>query len=270
MYTIKKLQNKGILFLILIMGSNVVFAQIDTVSFNKYYFKKYWNDTKAVVISPASWDQNDWIKLGVLVTGTAGLSLADQSVNDYFQNNRTAGLDRVSKNFLEPFGGNYSLLLMSVFMAHGLIAKNQKSVSTSLLCLESFALASLFTRIPKILVGRERPNNPEGYGPYTIKGPLQGNSFPSGHTTAVFAVASVVATQYRDVKWVPVAAYSVASLVGLSRVYDNKHWMTDVVAGAAVGTLVGNLVSHRTSNSKLTVIPFRKNGFQGVKLTYIW
>ncbi|MBA4410144.1 MAG: phosphatase PAP2 family protein [Bacteroidota bacterium] len=265
---IQKFKNYAILFLLLIFLSNEAFTQIDTVRLNKYYFKKYWTDTKAVVISPASWDQNDWIKLGVLVSGTAGLSLADQSVNDYFQKNRTAGLDRVSKNFLEPFGGNYSLLLMSGFMAHGLIAKNQRSVSTSLLCLESFALASLFTRIPKILVGRERPNNPEGYGPYTIKGPFHGNSFPSGHTTAVFAVASVVATQYRDTGWVPVTAYSVATLVGLSRIYDNKHWLTDVVAGATIGTLVGNLVNHRNSNSKLTVVPFRNSNFQGVRLAY--
>jgi membrane-associated phospholipid phosphatase len=264
-----KYRGHGILFLILILLSNGVFAQIDTVRFNKYYFKKYWTDTKAIVVSPAKWDSKDWTKLGVFVVAETGLSFTDQSVKDYFQNSRTVGLDRVSKNFLEPFGGNYSLLVMSGFMVHGLISKNQRSVSTSLLCLESFALASLFTRIPKILVGRERPNNLEGYGPFTIKGPFHGNSFPSGHTTAVFAVASVVATQYRETKWVPVTAYSMATLVGLSRIYDNKHWLTDVVAGATIGTLVGNLVSHRGTNSKLTVVPFRNGYFQGVRLAYI-
>jgi membrane-associated phospholipid phosphatase len=267
---IQKFQYKGIIFLLLIIGSNLVFAQIDTVQFNKYYFKKYWTDTRAIVVSPAKWNSKDWTKLGVFIVAESGLSLADQSVKDFFQDNRTVGMDRFSKNFLEPFGGNYSLLVMSGFLAHGLISKNQRSVSTSLLCLESFALASLFTRIPKIIVGRERPDNLQGYGPYTIKGPFHGNSFPSGHTTAVFAVASVIATQYRETKWVPVAVYSVASLVGTSRIYDNKHWLTDVVAGATIGTLVGNLVSHRKSNSQLTVVPFGNSNFQGVKLAYVW
>jgi hypothetical protein len=263
-----KFRCAGILFLMLILLSNGIYAQIDTVRFNKYYFKKYWTDTKAIVVSPAKWDSKDWTKLGVFIVAESGLSIADQSVKDFFQNNRTVGMDRFSKNFLEPFGGNYSLLVMSGFLAHGLISKNQRSVATSLLCLESFALASLFTRIPKVLVGRERPDNIMGSGPYTIKGPFHGNSFPSGHTTAVFAVASVIATQYRDTKWVPVAAYSVASLVGLSRIYDNKHWLTDVVAGATIGTLVGNLVSHRTSNSRLTVVPFGNGNFQGIRLAY--
>lgn len=266
----QNIRHTGFLFLTMILLSIGVFAQIDTVRFNKFYFKKYWTDTKAIVTSPSRWQQGDWIKLGVLVSGTASLSLADQSVKDFFQANKNQNLDYVSMNFLEPFGGNYSLLLMSGFLAHGLLAKNERSVSTALLSLESFALASLFTRIPKILVGRERPDNLQGDGPFAIKGPFHGSSFPSGHTTAVFSVASVIATQYRDTKWVSFAAYSVASLVGLSRIYDNKHWLTDVIGGAVVGTLVGNLVSHRTSNSKLTLVPFGTGNFQGIQMTYVW
>jgi membrane-associated phospholipid phosphatase len=204
------------------------------------------------------------------VAAEGGLIFADQSVKVFFQSNKNANLDYVSRNFLEPFGANYSILLMSGFFVHGILAKNERSVSTALLSLESYALSSIFTRIPKILVGRERPDNLAGDGPYAIKGPFHGSSFPSGHTTAAFSIASVIATQYRDTKWVPFAAYSVASLVGISRIYDNKHWLTDVIGGAVVGTLVGNLVSHRTSNSKLTIVPIGNSGYQGVNLTYTW
>jgi membrane-associated phospholipid phosphatase len=42
---------------------------------------------------------------------------------------------------------------------------------------------------------------------------------------------------YQDHKWVPVVSYSIATLVGLSRIYDNAHWASDVMAGAAVGFL---------------------------------
>jgi len=61
----------------------------------------------------------------------------------------------------------------------------------------------------------------------------------------------------------------VLTLAGLSRVYDNKHWFSDVVGGAIIGTLVGNLVSHReTANSQFAIIPVGNLNFQGVKLAY--
>lgn len=262
------IKNSSFLFIFLIFITNVVFAQIDSVRLNGAYFKKYWTDTKSIVSSPAHWDQKDWTKLGVFVAAEGGLMFADQSVKDFFQENRSTNLDRISKNLLEPFGGNYSLLVMTGFVAHGLLAKNSKSVSTGLLSLESFLLASVLVRIPKTLAGRDRPD--VATDQFQFKGPFHGNSFPSGHTTAVFSVASVIATQYRDTKWVPFAAYSVASMVGLSRIYDNKHWLSDVVAGAAIGTLVGNLVSNRTSSSKLTVVPVGTANYQGVLLTYTW
>jgi membrane-associated phospholipid phosphatase len=253
---------------ILVVFSNVLFAQIDTVRFNKYYFNKYWTDTKAIVVSPVRWDSKDWTKLGVFLVAECGLSFADQPVKDYFQSHKNKPETFISTHILQGFGAEHSLIVMSGIFTYGVLAKSNKCVSTALLALESFALASVVTRIPKTLVGRERPDNWQGDGPYAINGPLRGNSFPSGHTTASFAVASVIATQFRDSKWIPITAYSVAGLAGLSRIYDNKHWLTDVVAGATIGTLVGNLVSHRTSNSKLSVIPFGNGNFQGVRLAY--
>lgn len=252
----------------LVVFSNVLFAQIDTVRFNKYYFKKYLTDAKAIAVSPAKWDSKDWTKLGVFVVAECGLSFADQPVKDFFQSHKTNTGTFLSTHIFQGFGAEHSLIVISGIFTYGVLAKSNKSVSTGLMALESFALASLVTRIPKTIVGRERPDNWQGDGPYAIKGPFKGNSFPSGHTTASFAVASVIATQFRDSKWIPVTAYTVAGLAGLSRIYDNKHWLTDVVAGATIGTLVGNLVSHRTSNSKLTVVPFGNRNFQGVRLAY--
>jgi len=258
------------LILTLVVFTNLVFAQVDTVRFNKYYFKKYWTDTKAIVTSPLEWDAKDWTKLGVFVAAEGGLLFADQSVANFFQTHRTTTETYISKNILEHFGAEHSFIVISGIFTYGILAKNNKSISTALLALESFALASLITRIPKTLVGRQRPDNWQGYGPFHFDGPLHGTSFPSGHTTASFAVASVLATQFRDHKWIPITAYSVATLAGLSRIYDNKHWLTDVVAGATIGTLVGNLVSHRKSNSQFTVVPFGNSNFQGVKLAYVW
>lgn len=255
----------GILFF-LIFISGQVFAQIDTVKFNRYYFKKYWTDSKAIATSPFHWKSKDWTRLGVFVVAESGLTLADPAVRDFFQSNHNKTATFVSTHILQGFGAEHSLLVMGGIFTYGVLAKNDKSVSTALLALESFALASLVTRVPKTLIGRERPHS--GDGPYQFNGPFTNVSFPSGHTTASFAVASVIATQFRDSKWIPVTAYSVATLAGLSRIYDDEHWLTDVVAGAAIGTLVGNLVSHRTSNSRLTFVPFGGSNFQGIKVVY--
>lgn len=264
----QRIFNSGYLILLLVFVSNFVFAQIDTVKFNKFYFKKYWTDTKAIVVSPVKWDSKDWTKLGAFVAVEAGLLFADQSVADFSQSHKNNTESYISSHFLEHFGAEHSIILMSGIFTYGILKKKKNCVSTALLALESFALASLVTRIPKTLVGRQRPDSWQGDGPFAFNGPFKGNSFPSGHTTASFAVASVISTQFRDHKWIPVAAYSIAGLAGLSRIYDNKHWLTDVVAGATIGTLVGNLVSHRTSNSKLTVVPFGNGNFQGVRFAY--
>jgi membrane-associated phospholipid phosphatase len=72
-------------------------------------------------------------------------------------------------------------------------------------------------------------------------------SFPSGHTANAFALATVVAMQYRDEPWVPVLAYTVAASVGLSRMVLDRHWASDVLIGAVVGHFVSRLVvrNHR-------------------------
>ncbi len=60
-------------------------------------------------------------------------------------------------------------------------------------------------------------------------------SFPSGHTISAFSVATIVARRYGNHRWVPVAAYSAAALVGFSRLTLSAHYLSDVFMGAALG-----------------------------------
>jgi len=63
-------------------------------------------------------------------------------------------------------------------------------------------------------------------------------SFPSGHTATAFAAAEFLRQEYRDVSpWYGVAGYLAATTTGALRMYNNKHWLSDVVAGAGVGIL---------------------------------
>jgi len=63
-------------------------------------------------------------------------------------------------------------------------------------------------------------------------------SFPSGHTSIAFAGAEFLWQEYKDKSvWYGIAGYTLAGSVGLLRVVNNKHWLTDVIAGAGVGIL---------------------------------
>lgn len=64
------------------------------------------------------------------------------------------------------------------------------------------------------------------------------NSFPSGHTATAFMGAELLRREYKDVSpWIGVAGYAVAAGTGFLRMYNNRHWFTDVVAGAGIGIL---------------------------------
>ena len=64
------------------------------------------------------------------------------------------------------------------------------------------------------------------------------NSFPSGHTATAFMGAELLRREYWDVSpWIGVAGYAVAAGTGFFRMYNNRHWLTDVLAGAGIGIL---------------------------------
>lgn len=92
-------------------------------------------------------------------------------------------------------------------------------------------------------------------------------SFPSGHTAQAFATATFMAKEYGDQSvWYTVGAYGIATTVGAMRILNNRHWVSDVLAGAGIGILSTNLayLTHRykwkNKASKLTVIPAYANG----------
>ena len=91
-------------------------------------------------------------------------------------------------------------------------------------------------------MGRRRPNADDGA--YAFK-PFSANcaSFPSGHTTQAFVLASAISANYES-PWVKVSSYSLASAVGMARIEQNAHHASDVFAGALIGTAIGLGIHH--------------------------
>lgn len=140
------------------------------------------------------------------------------------------------------------------FMAYGLaggtfmvgtLAGEPVAARVGLRSLESLAIATGATALLKLALGRERPlwspDDSDVFRPFELA--LDRSSFPSGHTAHMFALAGTVSRELAgEAGWVPYVAYPVAGLVGTSRVLGQKHWVTDVVSGAAVGILSSRLV----------------------------
>jgi membrane-associated phospholipid phosphatase len=90
----------------------------------------------------------------------------------------------------------------------------------------SFGLMKASTLIVKSATSRMRPDGSSN------------NSFPSGHTATSFAAAEFLKQEYKDVSpWYGYAGYTVATATGIMRLYNNRHWVSDVVAGAGFGIL---------------------------------
>ncbi|MCD0487822.1 phosphatase PAP2 family protein [Pedobacter sp. MC2016-14] len=105
----------------------------------------------------------------------------------------------------------------------GVKSKHSVADGTALFLLsEAIMTGSVFA--VKKLADRARPDGADNF------------SFPSGHTANAFAAAEFLNQEYRDVSpWIGYAGYTVATATGALRMYNNKHWFSDVVAGAGFG-----------------------------------
>lgn len=140
-------------------------------------------------------------------------------------------------------------LLGGVMYAVGRYADKPRVAHLAVHSVESIVVGMSVATILKTTLGRARPfitadTNPRDFvlGRGFRSGSYQ--SFPSGHSTTAFAVAASATAEVNE--WWPRATwivgpvlYSGATLVGLSRMYEDKHWASDVVMGAAIGIFAG-------------------------------
>jgi membrane-associated phospholipid phosphatase len=134
----------------------------------------------------------------------------------------------------------------------GRLAKNARVADLGLHGTEALFIGEGTASVLKGIVGRARPyvdtKNPNDYQLLRgFRNDSRYRSFPSGHTVAGFAAAAAVTAETsrwwpNSVWYIAPAMYGGASLVGLSRMYNNRHWASDVIMGAAIGTFAGTKV----------------------------
>ena len=133
---------------------------------------------------------------------------------------------------------------------------NDHAKETGLLSLEALAQSGIVVTVLKEITQRTRPADvTHGTGWWD-----GGNSFPSGHAITSFAVASVFAYEYHDHIVVPIAAYSVATLVALSRIGAQEHWASDLFVGSSMGFMIGRYIYKQHHDPELPgSLPVRRS-----------
>ena len=178
--------------------------------------KKEYKATEIIGIAvPAA-----MITYGLISLGDNGIRNIDFKVrNSLEQNNRFWNKEIDDYVQYVPAAAAYAMKFCKVESAHNLL-------DMTILYGLSNIVAAGAVRGTKYITHRERPN---GSGHY---------SFPSGHTSTAFVAAEFLYQEYKDKSiWIGICGYSVATFVGIARIYNNKHWVSDVVAGAGVGIL---------------------------------
>jgi membrane-associated phospholipid phosphatase len=205
----------------------------------------------------------------ILAAGFAGLTVAmfpldkniarqirqDSTFNGFTQNS-AVGFETISSPGAFVIGGGLYLI--------GRGAKKPDLADFGWHGTEAVLIASGVTGVLKGTLGRARPfvsndTNPRDFRFGRGFSSSDRQSFPSGHTSTAFAAAAAVTSEVRRLhpKALPFVApvmYGGATLVGLSRMYHNKHWASDVALGAAVGTFSGLKVvrySHAHPDNKI-------------------
>lgn len=165
--------------------------------------------------------------------------------------------------------GTSSIIITTATAVTSVITKNKKLQKTAIFLAGGHIINDIVTNQFKITFQRHRPNTGDPYNTFDWRGgPKINLSFISSHTSNAFTTATAFATVYSDSKWIPAVAYSAASLVGLCRIYNNDHWASDVLAGAAVGFASVKAAKglYNLAAKKFTFIPQVNNGHYGFTL----
>ena len=203
------------IYICILLTSSILDAQSDTK------LTDYFSESSKKILSNNS---NQFI-LGSAALAALVATTIDQNVKAYAQDK---GLlpEKVS-HFGDMYGGYWAHWIIWSSIVGTSMAKKENNYFSEKLEFSTLAMITngVITELMKRSFGRVRPNG----------GCCK--SFPSGHTSHSFTVATIANELYGNE--IGLAAYSLAALVATSRIHDNKHYLSDVIFGAALGTAIG-------------------------------
>jgi membrane-associated phospholipid phosphatase len=212
------------------------------------YTKRLWSDLEELPSKPVNWDKDQWYTAGGILALTGGALFFDDGLADFYARHRNSSILRDLSKTVTHFGDSrYQVPLIFGLWTTGYAFNVPKMRQISADAAEASLIAAFLIN-PAIcyVTGRNLPSSdesPSKFRPFT----WHCYSFPSGHTAAAFALATVTDIDLRDTLgyWQTPVLYLGAAGVAQSRLYDRKHYLSDVILGGGIGWAVGNWVASK-------------------------
>jgi hypothetical protein len=210
------------------------------------FFKNILLDQKAIWTSPFHLDQRDARWLAPIGLGTAALIATDRQTGDELA--ESSGQLQISR-LVSYAGSIYGVAAVTgAFYIVGRTNHDDRARETGILGAEALVDSGVVVTVVKEITQRRRPTATKGRSDFWDGG----SSFPSGHSIQAWSLATVIANEYHDHRAVQIAAYGIASAVSISRFTGEKHYLSDILVGSAMGYGIGRYVyraHHRVSSS---------------------
>ena len=223
----------------------------------------------ACVLNIPYWDSHDWAAVGLTAAGTlAFMAPTDPSPDARLQfwivKHQYKVLDYAMPALRTKTFSPVAVAVMAGLWGGGWLFGNDGIKEWGSLAIEALIVAQSMHVAQKLTMGREGPTQGDGlgivYGP--SKGPeLWPSGTPSGHTASVVAVATLT-MMYFDNPWVDAAAYFAGGYIMVSVLYNNQHFISDVIWGAPLGYFIGKWVydHHSSKMSYHNGVPKKRPG----------
>ena len=226
------------LFGMIVMAVAALNASAQTPSLEKDFFKNILEDQKAIWTAPLHIQRTDtkWVVPGSI--GLMALFTTDRMTGDEMAEFDAKGVSKA----ISHAGSGYTLgAVAGTFYLLGRKNNNARARETGLLSAEALVDSMLVGGALKVITQRGRPADGRERSEFFDGG----SSFPSGHSTQAWAVATVIASEYHDRRSVQIAAFATATAVSVARFTEGKHYLSDVIAGSALGYGIGKYVYHK-------------------------
>ena len=206
--------------------------------------------------------KRDLVATGIAIVGTAAVSSVDLRVAHWSRSSGVQG-DSSRRDLVDEMTRlNETPLMLAALATYGVgrVAGWNTTADVGLHTLEALVLTTTVSQVVRGVTGRTRPRvsreDPFVFKPGTGFRGFETRSFPSLHTAAAFATATALVGEIRErrpsaTKVAAPLLYTAAMVPGLTRVYLDQHWASDIVAGAFVGALLGSrVVSYAHSHKR--------------------
>lgn len=238
------LRKFAFMFLAVVCGTGL-FAE------ENYNISHFSRDSVCFINQPKQWDGADWMKIGFIGAGAVVIMQFDGKIQNAIPQ------DHKYDNSAVIVGGRLwgdvypTLIIAGTFGLHGWAFGDNSSKRLTVEIVQATLYSAVLTEVLKTVIGRSRPYKNQGaftFRPFSLF-KTDYNSFPSGHSTAAFAVSTVIANNV-DSDYLKALAYAPAVCTMVSRSYQNKHWASDTFVGAAIGYSVGAWIVDEDKKSK--------------------